>query len=414
MQLTVNEARTFGGLKECKLLAGEKGLNRVIRCVDSMEIPDIRQWLQQGEFLVTTGYALKDNSEALVQAVEALADKNGSGLALKTRFIGEISGSVLERAEELGIPIFEMPAEMPTISLTEPLVRRVITGELQSSSKELAGEQLWHQQANFYTELVLGIISSEKEAFYRAKFLKWPKPPFSLFILDMDSFREQVENMMEAEILEIKQRTEKILRRVLEKNGYAGVLVGRSDSFSCILQGGQEAEALKELVKSMKNAVLAGVGMVMTAGIVEDVDSYLEIRHAHECAVDVIEICRIGKENQGYACLSEVLLERAIRKDGGNPYLQEFVQRYLGVLEEYDAFHRTELVHTLKVLVENMGIRTKAAKALFLHRNTLLHRLQKIEMLTGMDLSDGHQLLRLGIALQMRPYVGDMPMTKKK
>ena len=160
MQLTVDEARTFGGLKECKLLAGEKGLNRVIRCVDSMEIPDIRQWLQQGEFLVTTGYALKDNSEALVQAVEALADKNGSGLALKTRFIGEISGSVLERAEELGIPIFEMPAEMPTISLTEPLVRRVITGELQSSSKELAGEQLWHQQANFYTELVLGIISA--------------------------------------------------------------------------------------------------------------------------------------------------------------------------------------------------------------------------------------------------------------
>ncbi len=414
MQLTVDEARTFGGLKECKLLAGEKGLNRVIRCVDSMEIPDISQWLQQGEFLVTTGYALKDNSEALVRVVEALADKNGSGLALKTRFIGEISWSVLERAEELGIPIFEMPVEMPTISLTEPLVRRVIAGELQSSSKGLVGEQLWHQQADFYTELVLGIISSEKEAFYRAKFLKWPEPPFSLFVLDMDGFREQVENMMEAEILEIKQRTEKILRRVLEKNGYAGVLVGRSDNFSCILQGGQETEVLKELVKSMKNAVLAGVGMVVTAGIVEDVDSYLEIRRAHECAADVIEICRIGKRNQGYACLSEVLLERAIRKDGGNPYLQEFVQRYLGVLEEYDAFHRTELVHTLKVLVENMGIRTKAAEALFLHRNTLLRRLQKIEMLTGMDLSDGHQLLQLGIALQMRPYVGDMPMIRKK
>lgn len=222
MQLTVNEARTFGGLKECKLLAGEKGLNRVIRCVDSMEIPDIRQWPQQGEFLVTTGYALKDNSEALVQVVEALADKSGSGLALKTRFIGEISRSVLERAEELEIPIFEMPVEMPTISLTEPIVRRVIAGELQSSSKELVGEQLWHQQANFYTELVLGIIPSEKEAFYRAKFLKWPEPPFSLFVLDMDGFREQVENMMEAEILEIKQRTEKILRRVFRKKWLCG------------------------------------------------------------------------------------------------------------------------------------------------------------------------------------------------
>ena len=93
---------------------------------------------------------------------------------------------------------------------------------------------------------------------------------------------------------------------------------------------------------------------------------------------------------------------------------KKFVQKYLGALEEYDAFHRTELVHTLQVLIENMGIRTKAAEALFLHRNTLLRRLQKIEMLTGVDLSDGNQLLQLGIALQIRPYVGGMPMLKKK
>ena len=93
-----------------------------------------------------------------------------------------------------------------------------------------------------------------------------------------------------------------------------------------------------------KRQVQAGVGMVVTAGIVEQVHAYLDIREAHECAVDVIEICRIGKQGEGYACLSEVLLERAVRKDGGNPYLQEFVKKYLGVLEEYDACHHTEPV----------------------------------------------------------------------
>ena len=72
---------------------------------------------------------------------------------------------------------------------------------------------------------------------YRAKFLKLRIPLFSLFVLDMDGFREQVENMTEAEILEIKQRTEKILRRILEKNGYTGVLVGRSDKFFLCFAG---------------------------------------------------------------------------------------------------------------------------------------------------------------------------------
>lgn len=51
MHLTVNEACSFGGLKECKLLAGESGLDRIICCVDSMEIPDISQWLQKENFL---------------------------------------------------------------------------------------------------------------------------------------------------------------------------------------------------------------------------------------------------------------------------------------------------------------------------------------------------------------------------
>ena len=92
----------------------------------------------------------------------------------------------------------------------------------------------------------------------------------------------------------------------------------------------------------------------------------------------------------------------------------EVCSKIFGCTEEYDAFHRTELVHTLQVLIENMGIRTKAAEALFLHRNTLLRRLQKIEMLTGVDLSDGNQLLQLGIALQIRPYVGGVPMLREK
>lgn len=408
MYLTVNEARSFGGLKKCRLIAGKEGLNRVIRCVDAMEIPDISEWLQPGEFLVTTGYVLKDDEEALVRVVEALAEKEGSGLAVKTRFIGKISKLAVKKAEELAIPIFEMPADMPTIDLTEPLVRRIIAGDLKKASRELSGEQLWHQQANFYTELVLGSISSEKEALYRAQFLKWPRPPFCLIVLDMDDFREQVENIEEVEILELKLRTEKILRRVLEKNRYSGVLVGRSDSFFCVLQGPLAVPELKSLTKKMKEAVQAGVGMVVKGGIVEEVSSYLEMSHAHECAVDVIEICRIGKFEGGYACLSEVLLERGIRMGGTNPYLQEFVNRKLGPLEEYDRKHQTELVLTLQALVDNMGVRTKTAEVLFLHRNTLLQRIHKIETLTGMDLSEGDHLLQFGIALKMRPYVGEM------
>jgi DNA-binding PucR family transcriptional regulator len=52
-----------------------------------------------------------------------------------------------------------------------------------------------------------------------------------------------------------------------------------------------------------------------------------------------------------------------------------------------------------------MGVRTKTADALYLHRNTLLHRIQKIEQLTGRDLSRSKELTDLALALRMRPFI---------
>ncbi|EJW91354.1 protein containing Helix-turn-helix, Fis-type domain protein [gut metagenome] len=53
------------------------------------------------------------------------------------------------------------------------------------------------------------------------------------------------------------------------------------------------------------------------------------------------------------------------------------------------------------MLIQNMGVRTQAAEALFLHRNTLLYRIRKIEQLLNCDLSNGEELIKLAIALKV-------------
>lgn len=49
--ITLKEALKIGGLKEGKVIAGEKGLNRIVSYVDILEVPDMLGWLR-GEKLI--------------------------------------------------------------------------------------------------------------------------------------------------------------------------------------------------------------------------------------------------------------------------------------------------------------------------------------------------------------------------
>lgn len=60
----------------------------------------------------------------------------------------------------------------------------------------------------------------------------------------------------------------------------------------------------------------------------------------------------------------------------------------LVILQQYDSIHDGALYSTLKALVSNDFNSTATAKALFIHRNTLGYRKQKITELTGLNLED--------------------------
>lgn len=70
------------------------------------------------------------------------------------------------------------------------------------------------------------------------------------------------------------------------------------------------------------------------------------------------------------------------------------------VLADYDAANGTELLASLRCYLENGGNAVATAKALFVSRSTLLKRLERIRLLTRLDLSDFDE--RLYVALSLR------------
>jgi purine catabolism regulator len=94
-------------------------------------------------------------------------------------------------------------------------------------------------------------------------------------------------------------------------------------------------------------------------------------------------------------------LYRLLAELRGRDELVRFYEESLGELVRYDDGHGTELVLTLQHFFEQNANASQAARALYVHRNTLNYRLQRIAEITGLDLDDAEARLALQLALKI-------------
>ena len=88
--------------------------------------------------------------------------------------------------------------------------------------------------------------------------------------------------------------------------------------------------------------------------------------------------------------------ERLFKELARDPALEPF-GALIGPLMEHDRTRRSDLVRTLKTYFATGANASEAADRLFLHRNSMIYRLERIQKLTGLDLKDH----RVALALQL-------------
>ena len=138
MQLTLREALTLAEpLRRARIVAGESGLDNVIRSVNVMEVPDIVNWVHSGELLVSTFYPLRDDKAAVETLIPQLAEKGLAGLAVAPEsYIDELPRCMVDDANRLGFPLIELPPRVSFVDIIQPLTSKVLdlqADELQQS-----------------------------------------------------------------------------------------------------------------------------------------------------------------------------------------------------------------------------------------------------------------------------------------
>ncbi|MDV8054655.1 MULTISPECIES: PucR family transcriptional regulator [unclassified Rhodococcus (in: high G+C Gram-positive bacteria)] len=79
-----------------------------------------------------------------------------------------------------------------------------------------------------------------------------------------------------------------------------------------------------------------------------------------------------------------------------------FTSRLLTPLVDYDDLHNSDLVETLSVYLDTNGAWTRCAEQLHMHVNSVRYRIQRIEELTGRDLSRLEDRIEFYLALRLR------------
>ncbi len=97
-------------------------------------------------------------------------------------------------------------------------------------------------------------------------------------------------------------------------------------------------------------------------------------------------------------CFADLGIYRLLFSLKSSEELATFHREYLGNLVDYDRKHDGELIQTLKVYLHYSGI-ADTARAIHVHRNTLLYRLSRIQEITGADLEDGETRLTFHMAI---------------
>lgn len=147
--MNVKEMITFPSFKGFKVIAGEKGIHREVSSVSVMDAPDIYNWLSGGEFLITTGYIMKDHPLQIKDLIIKINESGAAALGIKlNRFIKNLPKEVIDTANELNFPIISIPIEFSFVDVINPVLYEVI----DKQARMLLYSYKIH---NSFTELVI-------------------------------------------------------------------------------------------------------------------------------------------------------------------------------------------------------------------------------------------------------------------
>lgn len=168
------------------------------------------------------------------------------------------------------------------------------------------------------------------------------------------------------------------------------------------LPEGTEIRDLYKTAKQIEDLLVGDMGLKAVIGIGTIVNHIRDLARAYKEAQVAIEVGKVFDTEKAIINYENLGIGRLIYQLPTTlceMFLQEvFKKNPIGSLDE-------ETLFTINKFFENNLNVSETARKLFVHRNTLVYRLEKIKKLTGLDLREFDDAITFKVALMVKKYL---------
>ncbi|WP_052702978.1 PucR family transcriptional regulator [Paenibacillus beijingensis] len=278
---------------------------------------------------------------------------------------------------------------------------------METIKEQAVKERSRRYKNEFFSDLIDGFIASEQEALYLGR--KYGLKHNALFLIITAKIDDsQTGSGTEAFI----GRSDRDVHYDLLKRHFTAIpntftMFTKNDLFGLLLtlqDSDWEEEKFLTLLGNITSELSQKANLSISLGIGNPVTNVLDIGLSYREAVEALQTGYLTKKRgfiQLYNSNDISYLLRLISNDE----LEHFYEKTFQSFSSMDASEKSELMRTLRAYYDNQSQLVETAKQLYIHRNTVLYRLDKCERLMGVSLKDPMVSLRFRVAFAMEPFL---------
>lgn len=388
--------------KKLKVVAGHKGLNRIVRWVHISDCPQAKEFVKGGELLFITGIGIKSNAE-LLKLIEGIEAKHLAGLVINVGpYIQRTPEEAITLAESLAFPIFELPWEVRLVDVTQTICRLIMMKQIEEETV-----------SDLIENIIINGVDCPETLLKRATLYGYDlTKPYQAAVINIDDshcFRENDGFKDRNGLLEVMNCVKQIALNVLANYGKKALSMFKNDdSLILFVPVGEERDTqkIKKLFDEIRQSVVKQMyGVTVSIGLGSCYPELKDLKKSLQEAEQALKAVRANNAKDTTCSFQDLGLYKIILNVTDQQKLLAFYQDTLGSLMNYDKRYNTDLMKTLEVYLAKNGNLNKAAKRLFIHRNTLKYRLQRIEEISGCNLSDAYHRLNVQVGLMVAKFL---------
>ncbi len=215
-----------------------------------------------------------------------------------------------------------------------------------------------------------------------------------------------IQNMKQVKVQQEMQRYVKrvLLGRIEELMKLydpGGWLAFRSDTVILFLNSRNAKMRIGDVCENILKIFSGKPNLSISIGISNEFEKETELPAGYQQA---FQAAVLGREHYGenrIVFYDRVWFFAKLKQLGEEEGAKDICCKFLEPVTDYDRAHNTELVKTLRYLLENNGNTKNAADKLYVHKNTVLQRREKIVELLGLSPFEMPHLLNFLIIFDM-------------